>query len=168
MFTKLPTLIDPERLALDNTHLQGPMPLAQMQRLGENLYDRAGNVDIDWWFFLDDQHRANVTGRLEAQLPLQCQRCLERMYWPVNLQVALTLLLPGQSEDLVPLTHEVITLTQTPVALETLIEDELILALPIVAKHEECPFNDYQLPEDAQAEFKHQSNPFQILKKLKK
>ena len=167
MLTKLPTFIDPEQLALAHAHLQGSLPLAQMQRLRENLYDLDGHVFIDWRFFLDDQKRPNLSGRVEAQLALQCQRCLACMHWPVAIQMALVLLLPGQSEDSVPSTHEVFILTQTPIALDTLIEEELILALPIVPKHDECLMNDYQITED-DAELKRQENPFQILKKLKK
>ncbi len=93
------TFIDPKQLAIQATRLKGAVALAQMSRLHESLYDSKGDVNIDWLFELDDKQRPTIVGRVQAQLSLQCQRCLQVMPWAINANVALMILKEGQTED---------------------------------------------------------------------
>jgi uncharacterized protein len=168
MLKDLPAFIDLKHLALQDYHLKGQVALAQMSRLRDNLCETQGEVHVDWTFTIDKQQRPTITGYLQAQLPMQCQRCLQPMQWPIDTQVALVVLAHGQSEDDLPVGYEALNLTSVPVSLITLVEDELILALPIVAMHTTCPFNEYQVTDSLEKEFTNQHNPFHILAKLKK
>lgn len=169
MLKELPTWIDPTRLAKTYSHLNGRVAFAQMERLRDSLCDVQGNAQIDWFFALDDKQRPTIVGGLQAQLSMLCQRCLQPMSWAIDKQVALVILTHelNENEEL-PADYEAITLVKTPLLLKTLIEDELILALPIIARHEVCPSNEYQLPENLDQDLSCRNNPFQVLSKLKK
>jgi uncharacterized protein len=163
------TLIEPKELALKGCHLKGTVALAQMTRLHYNLCEVQGEAQIDWLFSIDEKQRSTIQGNLYAQLSIQCQRCLQPMPWLIDKKIALIILTNEQDEqndEEIPAGYETIILTNTPVSLITLVEDELILALPIIAKHNECPFNEYQLSDHLNESFK--NNPFHVLSALKK
>jgi len=166
MLEDLPTLIDPKHLAFQGYHLKGSVALEQMSRMTDVLCEVAGNVVIDWLFTTDEQQRPIIQGYIQTQLSLQCQRCLQPMLWPIHAKVALMVLKEGQTEDDLPLGYETLTLTNTPISLPTLIEDELILALPIVVKHMVCSSNEYQLNKSQLEKSRLKNNPFQILSGL--
>jgi uncharacterized protein len=167
MFKELPAFIDPKRLASQGTNLKGVVALAQMSRLGDMLCGIAqGEAKIDWLFALDDKLRTTINGRLQTQMTLLCQRCLQPMLYPVDVQVALIVQTEEQDDELTG--YEPIILNSTQVSLVKLIEDELILAIPIIAKHTTCPSNDYQLDENISENNKIINNPFQVLSILKK
>ncbi|EDN67673.1 conserved hypothetical protein [Beggiatoa sp. PS] len=169
MLKELPTFIDPKHLALISSHLTGGVALEQMSRLHDLLCEVTGKVYIDWLFGLDDKQRPIIKGEMKAQVSALCQRCLQPMLIPINTKTALVIFFsePRQDEQLLP-NYESIILTKTPVSLITLVEDEVILALPQIAKHDKCPSNEYQLPDMDSLETKpSKKNPFHVLSKLK-
>ncbi len=167
MSKELPTLIEPVRLAFQGEQLKGKVPLKPMSRLHDSLCEVEGEVDIDWLFTTDDKQRPTLIGRVQTQLKMLCQRCLQPIKWPIDAQVALVILKKGQTEDELPDGFEALTLTSAQVSLITLIENELILALPIVAKHTTCSSNEYQLAENFNKDLTYQNNPFHVLSELK-
>jgi uncharacterized protein len=168
MLRDLPIHVNLLHLAQQQCHLKGHIALAMMSRLQDSLYAQAGTAYIEWQFALDRQQRPSIRGFIETQLPLQCQRCLQLFYWPVNTPVALLALHPGQTEQDLPKGYEEIILPSAPVTLAELVEDELILALPIVAMHDFCP--EPLLPDEEMQHFIHSTDhPFKkLLKTLKK
>ncbi len=170
MFKELPAFIDPKRLASQGTNLRGVVTLAQMSRLKDMLCDIQGEAQIDWLFALDDKHRPTINGRLLAQITLLCQRCLKPMLYSVDVPVSLLVLTEElDDDDEEPIGYEPIILnSSTEVSLIKLIEDELILAIPIIAKHKTCPSNEFQLDENISENNNIINNPFQVLSTLKK
>lgn len=168
MLKDLPSLIEPSLLAFQGCRLKGRVALTQMKRLCNSLCDVRGDVYIDWLFATDDKQRPIIEGSMQTQLSILCQRCLQPMHWPIDTKTALIILNkePNQ-DDKLPVKYEVLTLTSTQVQLITIIEDELILALPIVAKHTVCPSNEYQLPDSLAEHNTFSNNPFHVLSQLK-
>lgn len=76
----------------------------------------------------------------DATISMQCQRCLEAVDVPLHVERELFFVegedaaaaLDADSED------DVLTL-EPAIDLRSLIEDELLLALPLIARHEVCP-----------------------------
>lgn len=166
MSTELPEFIEPLRLAQHERSLQGLLPIAQMARLQDSLCDNQGEISVVLQFQYDDQHRPVILGKIQGQLALLCQRCLQPMQYVLQREVVLFILKTGQSDEGLPETADFLTLEQNSLSLWDLVEDEIILSLPIVALHEQCPQNEYSLPDEiAQAD---RPNPFQLLAKLKK
>jgi uncharacterized protein len=166
MLQELPQFIDLKQLALKNANLKGEVALVQLQRLHDSLCEVQGTVRIDWSFAFDDKQHPTIQGSIQTQLLMRCQRCLRPMPWIVDSQIALVAFNsePHANEELPP-GYEVITLNRSRTLLLGLIEDEIILALPIVAKHDICITNEYQLPEKIANDVA--SNPFQVLLELK-
>lgn len=165
MTKDLPAFIDPVRLAQTGCVLQGQIAVAECSRIVDRLCSTAGQVSFEWLFTKNEQQRPIIQGWVKAPLQLLCQRCLKQMCWQVEAKVALVVLTEGQSDAHLPPGYEALVLTKTPVSLKTLIEDEIILALPIAAMHDVCQTNDYCLT--VQEEEAGNDNPFQILKNYK-
>jgi len=168
MSKSLPTQIDPKRLAFQGSRLTGKITLKLMSRLLDSLHDGEGEVFIDWLFGLDDKQHPVVEGVLQAKLSIVCQRCLQPMAWEIDTTIAWVFLNqqePNFDEEILA-GYEALSLINSPISLITLIEDELILNLPIVARHTACPTNEYQLPGENENKSLRE-NPFQVLSKLK-
>jgi uncharacterized protein len=164
MSKDLPIHVNLLRLAQQQSYLKGHLALATMTRLQKSLCATEGSAYIEWQFAMDGQQRPLIQGRVQAQLLMQCQRCLQPFYWPVEASVALVALHPHQTEDDLPPGYEEMTLSIVPVRLAELVEDELILALPIVALHDHCPDHEYLLPNGEIANSEAViDNPFKIL-----
>ncbi len=170
----LPVTIDVLKLVDRGQELSGTLPLRQMTRLLENLVDDQGDVSVVLIFGRDQGRRRVVTGRIQATVQLTCQRCLRAMPYHIDAEVALGVC---RSEDEVAVLSEAydpLLLTESPQRLSELVEDELILALPTLARHESAPdcrpvsvtFGEAaSLPDDSAPE---KPNPFAVLDVLKK
>jgi uncharacterized protein len=132
----LPPFLDLARAARQTFSLEGTLPVKSLPRLVAALASDAGEVGVVLEAGMDAGRRVTVTGRIDAGLDLMCQRCLE----PVRLQVHAEPNLAwvksdGQIADL-PDAYEPLLSADGRVALAELVTDELLLALPLVPKHE--------------------------------
>jgi len=159
MLIDLPTFIEPQQLAKHHSRLTGQMAVQHLLRLRDSLSEVRGNISVDWQFSLIEHNCIKIEGYINALLPVICQRCLLPMDMAIGLPVALTLLPVGHTENDLPDGYEVITLTNTSISLISLIEDELILGLPIAPKHLNCPSNEYILASNSVQESDDKSNP---------
>lgn len=109
--------------------------------------------------------------RADTAAWLTCQRCLQPVRTPLALDRRLRFV-PGEAaaEALdAELEDDVLALTRS-LDLRELVEDELLLALPLVPRHAVCP---QPLPMSAEAdtldgEVPEKPNPFAVLQSLKK
>ena len=173
---RLPLEVDPFRLATRGEHLQGTIPLKQMKRLVSTLESDAGSVAIDITFSVDLNRVPLLSGHIEAGLQQLCQRCMNEMTTPVSFSFELALVRSEAEMEMLPEGYEATLVEETPMMLSDLIEDEMLLALPAVARHseQECQLDvdAYNVQEQAETETNtedvRQDNPFDILANLKK
>jgi len=94
--------------------------------------------------------------RIKAELPLICQRCLDEML--INLDLSFDYLISDATIDALDDSDEVDWLeADNEMNLQELIEDELLLAMPMAPVHEEnCNKSSMQSGE--------KPNPFAVLK----
>lgn len=113
---------------------QGRLPLSGMSRLGQALVDTEGDCRYEMEFGRDEALDLRyVELSIETELPLQCQRTLERFLHPVKLVQRLGLITDEAQESALPEGMEPILLdTGGELRPAELIEDELILAIPVV------------------------------------
>ena len=152
------SLLTYERLALEAKGLH-PDLLVDGEAVGE-LRTPLGGVGEVW-----------LTIKVRASFPMECQRCMTCVDVPLEVDRAFRFVadeataeaLDDESEeDLLALSREF--------DLHELIEDELLMSLPVVPKHDECPSavplassdDDF---EEANAE---KPNPFAALTDLRK
>ena len=112
---------------------EGTIPLAAMLRLRDGLVDAEGDVGYAMEFGTDALGVAFVELRIEAGLPLECQRSLRRFVLPVQLSQRLGLIRDEADEAALPPGYEALLLADDGMLKPAeLVEDELILALPVV------------------------------------
>lgn len=154
--------------------LQGQWPLAAMTRLSDS-FCAASDGNATWqargWLVPALGGEAEIWLELtgDAQVPLECQRCLQPMKEQLRVQRRFRFVrsedeaarLDEESED------DVLALPAR-LDLRSLLEDELILALPIVPRHDVCP-EPLPLPADEALEEEAPApNPFAALAALRR
>ncbi len=162
--------VDPFRMAEARRILEGDVPLRQLKRLGALLEDDTGVARVQLEFGTDEMGVRFLKGHIHAELSILCQRCLEPMPWHVDLDLALGLLHPGEDEAKAGV-YEPLLVDEVPMHLIDLLEDELLLALPQIPRHElaACPAREYVEPAgQVRAETTaSKDNPFAVLAKMK-
>lgn len=170
-----PLRLDVRRLAAAQERQSGEWPAQLLPRWQGSAHADAaaeGAGPVRWAFELGTQ--LDATGRerpwmrldLDAHTPLECQRCLRLMRWPVQVRQqyrfvgteAQALEEDADSDD------EVLALEQ-PLDFPALVEDELLMALPMVPMHDSCPESiqtQYESPH-----FEDKPRPFAALARLK-
>lgn len=160
------TAVDVWRMVSARRVLEGELPLAAMPRLCEALLDADGVARYRMEFGRDALDVAHVALHVEAMLPLQCQRSLQRFLLPITLRENLGLIREEADEAALPPGYEPLLLpADARIVPAELVEDELILALPVVAvaPGSEAMERDWPVSEPEAAA----SNPFAALAALK-
>ena len=174
-----PLHLDVEVFAKESAELGGEWPVATLTRLIDATHPDAGleASDVVRWQATGEARAkrgaaAEVWLHLSAdtRLSLVCQRCLGPLATDLDVQrdflfapdEAVAAELDAESED------DVLAMTRS-LDLRALVEDELLLALPLVPRHEVCP-EPLPLAVDAgedetEAE---RPNPFAALAALKR
>ena len=172
---RLPVHIDPLRMAETGRLLEGGYSLEEMDRLHDSLLDSSGKVAVSLEFGVDAEGIRYMKGRLQTELTLQCQRCMQAMQQPVDTAFALGLVRGNEAAEQLPSHYEPLLVEEENLFLRDIIEDELLLALPLVAMHEpsQCIDVNAQVEsaqrdddEDDTGESK-KENPFAALAGLK-
>lgn len=149
--------------------LSESVPVGVFPRLAETLLDKAAKVQVDIRVSRSSSGIPVVEGRLGGRFQRQCQRCLEPV--DVEIEADLRLAVAGQDSDhLLPAGFEPWQSDDADVVLKDLVEDELLLALPMVARHEDesqCGELARQPGQEAPEEAPRRHNPFAVLKDLK-
>ncbi len=171
-----PLCVDVAAFAKEAAEAAGTWPLAALDRLcGEAHVDAKPATDeqVEWRVIGESRARRGgepqVWLHLEcrARLGLVCQRCLQSVDTAVDAQrsfqfvadEALAAEIDADSEE------DVLALSRT-LSLIELIEDELLLALPLVPRHVTCP--QPLKPPDNTEPFEERANPFAVLGELKR
>lgn len=145
-------------------HFEGTLSLAGFSRLRSSLTDTDGDCRFELEFGRDAMDLPFVQVRVEARLPLQCQRTLERYLHPVSVLQRLGLITDLAQEGSLPEAMEPLLVDDNaelrPIEL---IEDELILALPVIAINPDSSLPENTWPEDDEDK----PNPFAALSALK-
>lgn len=136
MRERLPESINPWQLAAAGVALAGRLPLADMERLASLAKTTlAGDAEVSLRFAIDGDGWRWLGGRISAPIELVCQRCM--LPFTQRLEAAPQLALMRSEAQLAALPDRYEPLiTGDVLSLETLAEDELILALPLVPKHD--------------------------------
>ena len=171
-----PRRLDVEAFAKEGGQLQGEWPLTTLHRLTDAAHAQAlpAAGDVVRWRARGTSQP--VRGALpqtwleieaETRLSLVCQRCLGPVGAPIQAQRRFLFApdedtaaqLDADSED------DVLAMTRA-LDLRTLVEDELLLALPLVPRHDVCPDPLPLVRDDELAE--EQPHPFAALAAFKR
>lgn len=164
---RLPLHIDPLRLARSGTQLRGRMALAPMERFAPLLAAADGEVGVALDFGFDAERRVFVRLHLSTEVSLVCQRCLGPVRHRIEVERLLGVVSSEAQAEHLPGTYEPLFVTEEPLFLREVIEDELILSLPIVPRHDEGECTPAQPAAGKEAQGETRENPFAVLNRLK-
>jgi uncharacterized protein len=127
-------------------------------------------------FFCDPQHRCCIKGRIQGELWLVCQRCLEPVKIDINTNVLLAVVQKYEDADQLPDAYEPMVIDDMQFRPLDFVEDEVILALPYIPVHpingEVCSVvqgsGTQAVAWDQSQPLEHEAHPFQILEQIKK
>ncbi|MBE9567253.1 MAG: DUF177 domain-containing protein [Proteobacteria bacterium] len=169
----LPETVDFVRQVELNRTLEGVYPLSKFTRLGELLLSDEGFISVKLEFGQCvgfDCLRAQIS----AKLQLECQRCLDSAATDVSGSFKFALVRNEEESELLPEELEPYLLEGDEQSIIDLVEDELLLCLPMVTTHEgECSDfmsrqNEIKAAIEAEREAdKKASHPFAALQALK-
>lgn len=165
--TQLPVSIRLDQLSSGQHHWQGSLPAQQMPRLRELVIA----VESAGAQFTIEALSAGVTiqGSCQARLQLHCERCLQAMTTEIVSEFELTAVDTPEQADALEADRLAVVAPRGELDVCAMVEDELILGLPVVARHEDVNCSEAPRafgPEGAEAQVKRE-NPFDVLAGLK-
>jgi DUF177 domain-containing protein len=161
--------IDPRKFAKQGLELEGSIAVEELPRLSEALAEGGSEVGVALAFDIDEQGLKVVTGNVKGTLSVTCQRCLEAVPLEVEADFNLALAWDEDEAKQLPRRLDPWIVGEGATDIYTIVEEELLLALPMVAYHEE-PCLDatlYQSGEVEAEDVEPRENPFQMLEQLK-
>jgi uncharacterized protein len=175
--------LDVAAFAKARGRLEGRLPVDRLPRLEADLQgpadgsptEVAWSADGLWSQPAGDEPQVRLRLQVQAKVWLSCQRCLQPVAVP--LEIDRTLRFARGEDEAARLDEEgeedVLALTRS-LDLPALVEDELILALPLVPRHGTCPRplpgsgGQALPPEQADVVPEPAAHPFAALQALKK
>ena len=170
------THLDVRAFARSAGHAGGSVPLADFQRLAADCVDGGRGVQLAW------SARGELRGgngvpvapwlhlQVHAELPLVCQRCLEPVRTPVVVDQWFRFVpdeetAEQQDDD----AAEDLLVESAEFDLRALVEDEVVLAMPLIASHARCPAPPRLSAQDAgfDAPAEDPPKPFAALARLR-
>jgi len=140
-----PRHLDVAAFAAARGRLSGEWPLAALHRLAPAT---TGPTDAGVVWAIHGERREQAQGtaeiwlhlRANSTLELVCQRCLQGMPQTLNVERSFHFVKDeAEAERLDEDSEDDVLALGHPLDLLALVEDELILALPLIPRHEVCP-----------------------------
>lgn len=156
--------------------LEGTIPLGELSRFRDAVLgiEEGAQCHVKLSFYMDGERRRVVSGKLEAPVQLECQRCMKPMKVVLVSEFSLGLVTSDEQAQRLPKELEPFLTDDFSADLWSMAEDELLLVLPPYPLHErsECPAKEdleaYEPGSDAVAPEKSpEDNPFSVLAGLK-
>ena len=157
------TVVDCLEFARSGGVLERSIGLDELPRLADLLASMAGFLSVRLEGSRDDTGKSWLQVDIAGEPVLYCQRCLGGVKFPLAISSRLQLMAPGEEwpdDDLADDSADAIT-AEKALAVLLLVEEEVLLALPIAPRHEQCE------PPSAVAG-EHGSSPFAALAAFKK
>lgn len=173
---RIPATITPRKLVNLDVDIDGVIPPQAMQRLGQAVEAVLQATEV-WLHFGGVKGPDKVvTGKAITQVSLRCERCLQNYAAPLQADISVGVVWSEEEAAQLPSHLDPWLVPEEDADLVALVEDELLLALPIVALHqveEDCPApamsygpgQEEGVPSPVEEEAR--ENPFKILEQLK-
>jgi len=164
----LPRQVDPRKFAQQGITLRGNIAVSALSRVAQAVVESDSKVNVDLVFGIDSEGRKTLSGTAQANLQVICQRCLEPMALEVESTLSLAVVWDEEHAAKLPKSLEPWILEEGAADLYEIIEEELLLNLPMVSYHEDACVDQavFSVGDDS-IEPETKPNPFQVLEQLK-
>lgn len=166
----LPRRVEPRRLANQGVVLEGDIAPDQCERLSEAVLEIEAPVKALLSFAVNERGHRAVSGSAFATVSVECHRCLEPMQVSLKAELDVEIVWSDEAARKVPRDCDPWVVEEDSADIIALVEEELLLALPIVTYHpeEECAIaTGYSVGDKQEPEQPSRKNPFEILEQLK-
>ena len=163
-----PHQFDPKLMVDQNRELVGALPANGMSRLRNVALSMGPEVLVQLQFSFGLYGLPRISGKVSYALGMRCERCLDEVKFV--LEPTIQVLLKSENESVAKESeeHEFYEYSDNNLELANLIEDELLLVLPLAPKHQDISLCNQDMvawlalnKEPAQKV----DNPFAILKR---
>ncbi|GAB1257330.1 23S rRNA accumulation protein YceD [Aurantivibrio plasticivorans] len=168
----LPRWVDARKFAYQGVEMEGFIARDQLSRLADAVVQVVQPVHAKLQFSVDDSRHRIVSGEVNVEVEVTCQRCMESV--PLSIQGQLLVGVVASEDEAKQLPRDIEPWLLADVEgncdLYEVIEDELLLDLPMVSYH------DYQCIDDSlyssgdevvEEKAEEKPSPFDVLKNLK-
>lgn len=157
--------VDPFRLAEQCVEMEGVLQVKNMGRLCSGLYSPEGEVKVKLRFDKDRQGIRFLRSQTEARVMLQCQRCMEPYSHEIKNDSMLGIIAAEEESNDLPGRYDPVVAKDGILMIQDMVEEELILSLPIVAMHQP---KDCKVKSESESEMAvEKENPFKVIEFLK-
>ena len=166
MSTDLSQSLNPLRLAKAGERLEGNISLDTMTRIADLLLVKEGQISYCLLFTINDSGLCIIESEIKGSLSLKCQRCLEPVIINIHKQTQLGVVNNKDEINSLAKEYEPFLLDDGVFNVKDLVEDELLLAIPLSPLH---PVNQCSGTKDlARVNADGNIKPFAVLASLKK
>lgn len=167
----LPTDLDMRGLAARGISIEGTVSPESLPRLAQADCKLVGEVSAKFVFERDEESRYTVCSQVQAKVLVTCQRCLGPVEIALSCGSTMACVWDDGEAEALPAMYEPLVIGQTA-NLNDIAEEEILLAMPVSAVHEEdCRSaeqkaalgGDLDIPDPKPA----RESPFAVLEKLK-
>jgi uncharacterized protein len=167
--TMFPRILDPRKFAQKGVLLEGYISVRDMPRLSGLLLNDTSEINAALEFSINDQRLRTISGSAEGIVQVTCQRCLESVDYSLSAALNLGIVWDEEKANNLPKSIEALILPEGVADIYGIIEDELLLSLPMATYHDhDCisktSFGEEVVEDD---DTEKELNPFQILEQLK-
>lgn len=162
--------IDPIKVSRERLILKESLPFSRFSRFLSCLAESTGAINMELRFFEDQAQEVHADLELKGSVVLVCQVCNERMPYAIQEQLSFQLANTEKEAMALPLHVQPMTIdTAGQLDVDEMLEDALILALPMFPRHEkkDCSLKEnrayYASPRE---EAHHTYKPFTNLEEL--
>jgi uncharacterized protein len=171
-----PQRLNLQALAQDGQLWSEATPLQDLQRLADEAQGLAPDAAVQWQARAELRPQAGAEDQIwlhlsaQASVPLTCQRCMAAVSTPLEVDQWYRFV---ESEEVAMAeddeAEEDLLVMVPQFDLLALLEDELLMALPLVPMHETCPVTPvFSAGDPAVEAAQAKPNPFAVLGQLKK
>ena len=146
-------------------YFEGDLTLTGMIRLNELVGSQDQTLKIQFEFLVSDFETPMIVGNIQGEIVMECQRCLQALEKPID--ISYRLLVDADDAIVAESGLDSVYSDDGIIDIREVVEDELILSLPLVATHEEMDCNEYWRISEDTDEIPERENPFSVLEKLK-
>ncbi|TNF03348.1 MAG: nucleic acid-binding protein [Gammaproteobacteria bacterium] len=166
--SQLPRILDPRRLANQGETLSGQVSVSHCERLRDAVLAINAPIHAELVFEMAEQGRKVVAGSVKTIVEVACQRCLQPMTLPLDVDFRLGIVWSEDEAKSLPKDLDPWVVEQETADLSGMVEDELLLALPFVTYHpsESCKAEPH-VSASTEPKESGKENPFSILEQLK-
>lgn len=164
----LPQHINLLRLSEHTADFHGSLLIKDMARLLPSLYSEAGEVEVDLALETDKDGIPFCRVQLKTQATLQCQRCMQPFFYEIISDFVQAIVSKPEEAEALSIQYEPVVAEDGILIIKDMVEDGLILSLPLVPMHSsaECKVK-LPLADSTWSEAKEKQNPFYVLRNVK-